>query len=76
MNRLEEKHCQDLISRSSEHKQLMERQTAEQLSIREELKRELAQVHMDKFKAMAAELNHVHKVRSYSLVIEVQSMKT
>uniref|UniRef100_A0A3B3YRD9 Pericentrin/AKAP-450 centrosomal targeting domain-containing protein n=1 Tax=Poecilia mexicana TaxID=48701 RepID=A0A3B3YRD9_9TELE len=48
--------------RSSEHKQLMERQTAEQLSIREELKRELAQVHMDKFKAMAAELNHVHKM--------------
>ncbi|XP_043999044.1 pericentrin isoform X2 [Gambusia affinis] len=62
MNRLEEKHRQDLISRSSEHKQLMERQTAEQLSIREELKRELAQVHMDKFKAMAAELNHVHKM--------------
>uniref|UniRef100_A0A3B3VSM1 Pericentrin n=1 Tax=Poecilia latipinna TaxID=48699 RepID=A0A3B3VSM1_9TELE len=62
MNRLEEEHRQDLISRSSEHKQLMERQTAEQLSIREELKRELAQVHMDKFKAMAAELNHVHKM--------------
>uniref|UniRef100_M4A5V3 Pericentrin n=1 Tax=Xiphophorus maculatus TaxID=8083 RepID=M4A5V3_XIPMA len=37
-------------------------QTAEQLSVREELKRELAQVHMDKFKAMAAELNHVHKM--------------
>ncbi|XP_023208004.1 A-kinase anchor protein 9-like isoform X1 [Xiphophorus maculatus] len=62
MNRLEEKHRQDLISRSSEHKQLMEHQTAEQLSVREELKRELAQVHMDKFKAMAAELNHVHKM--------------
>uniref|UniRef100_A0A3B5M5U7 ELK domain-containing protein n=1 Tax=Xiphophorus couchianus TaxID=32473 RepID=A0A3B5M5U7_9TELE len=44
-----QKHRQDLISRK-------------QLSVREELKRELAQVHMDKFKAMAAELNHVHKM--------------
>ncbi|MEQ2167761.1 hypothetical protein GOODEAATRI_007305 [Goodea atripinnis] len=55
------KEVQDLISMSSEHKQLMEIQAAEQLSIREELKRELAQVHMEKFKAMAAELSHVHK---------------
>ncbi|MED6286560.1 hypothetical protein CHARACLAT_007257 [Characodon lateralis] len=62
INQLEEKHRQDLISRSSEHKQLMELQAAEQLSIREELKRELAQVHMEKFKAMAAELSHVHKI--------------
>ncbi|XP_047200841.1 pericentrin isoform X3 [Girardinichthys multiradiatus] len=62
INQLEEKHRQDLISMSSEHKQLMEIQAAEQLSIREELKRELAQVHMEKFKAMAAELSHVHKI--------------
>ncbi|KAM4723553.1 pericentrin isoform 2-T2 [Anableps anableps] len=62
INLLEEKHRQDLISRSSEHEQLLERQAAEQLSIREELKRELTQVHMEKFKAMAAELSHVHKM--------------
>jgi len=42
----------------------MERHHAEQLSIREELRRELSQVHMEKFSAMAAELSHVHKVRS------------
>ncbi|XP_015248198.1 PREDICTED: pericentrin-like isoform X1 [Cyprinodon variegatus] len=62
INQLEEKHRQDLISKASEHKQLMECQAAEQLSIREELKRELAQVQMEKFKAMAAELTHVHKM--------------
>uniref|UniRef100_A0A3Q2FFS1 Pericentrin n=1 Tax=Cyprinodon variegatus TaxID=28743 RepID=A0A3Q2FFS1_CYPVA len=67
---LEEKHRQDLISKASEHKQLMECQAAEQLSIREELKRELAQVQMEKFKAMAAELTHVHKVIKYSLITE------
>uniref|UniRef100_A0A3Q2P6W8 Pericentrin n=1 Tax=Fundulus heteroclitus TaxID=8078 RepID=A0A3Q2P6W8_FUNHE len=55
------KHRQALISQSSEHKRLMERQAAETQSAREELKRELAQLHMDKFKAMAAELSHVHK---------------
>lgn len=71
INQLEEKHRQELISRVSEHKQWMERQAAEQLSIREELKRELAQVHMEKFKAMAAELSHVHKVRNYGLAIEI-----
>ncbi|KAM4540827.1 pericentrin [Fundulus diaphanus] len=61
INLLEETHRQALISQSSEHKRLMERQAAEQQCAREELKRELAQVHMDKFKAMAAELSHVHK---------------
>ncbi|XP_021163480.2 pericentrin [Fundulus heteroclitus] len=61
INLLEEKHRQALISQSSEHKRLMERQAAETQSAREELKRELAQLHMDKFKAMAAELSHVHK---------------
>uniref|UniRef100_A0A3B5B329 Pericentrin-like n=1 Tax=Stegastes partitus TaxID=144197 RepID=A0A3B5B329_9TELE len=58
---LEEKHRQDLNCQNSDHKQLMERHSAEQLSIREELRKELAQVHMEKFRAMAAELSHVHK---------------
>ncbi|KAL3968743.1 ryanodine receptor 1 [Sarotherodon galilaeus] len=61
MAQLEEKHREDLIFLNSEHKQLIERHTAEQLSIREELRKELAHVHMEKFKAMAAELSHVHK---------------
>uniref|UniRef100_A0A3Q3BRR7 Pericentrin n=1 Tax=Haplochromis burtoni TaxID=8153 RepID=A0A3Q3BRR7_HAPBU len=55
---LEEKHREDLIFLNSEHKQVIERHTAEQLSIREELRKELAHVHMEKFKAMAAELSH------------------
>lgn len=75
INQLEEKHRQDLISKASEHKQLMECQAAEQLSIREELKRELAQVQMEKFKAMAAELTHVHKVIKYSLITEARCVK-
>lgn len=62
MAQLEEKHREDLIFLNSEHKQVIEHHTAEQLSIREELRKELAHVHMEKFKAMAAELSHVHKV--------------
>uniref|UniRef100_A0A3P8T8V7 ELK domain-containing protein n=1 Tax=Amphiprion percula TaxID=161767 RepID=A0A3P8T8V7_AMPPE len=58
------KHREDLNCQNSEHKELMERHTAEQLSIREDLRKELAQVHMEKFRAMATELSHVHKVRS------------
>uniref|UniRef100_A0A3Q1FSN0 Pericentrin n=1 Tax=Acanthochromis polyacanthus TaxID=80966 RepID=A0A3Q1FSN0_9TELE len=58
---LEDKHCEDLNCQNSEHKQLMERHNAEQLSIREDMRKELAQVHMEKFRAMAAELSHVHK---------------
>ena len=41
----------------------MERHVSDQLSVREELRKELAQLHMEKFSAMAAELSHVHKVR-------------
>jgi len=62
MVHLEEKQRQDLICLNSEPKRLMERHAAEQLSVREDLRKELAQVHMEKFKAMAAELSHVHKV--------------
>ncbi|KAK9534370.1 hypothetical protein VZT92_009414 [Zoarces viviparus] len=58
---LEEGHRQDMTVQKSQHKQIMERHGAEQLSVREELRKELAQVHMEKFTAMAAELSHVHK---------------
>ncbi|XP_047466343.1 pericentrin [Mugil cephalus] len=58
---LEERHRHVLSSQNSEQKQLVERHAAEQLSIREDLRKELAQVHMEKFRAMAAELSHVHK---------------
>ncbi|XP_028995899.1 pericentrin isoform X2 [Betta splendens] len=61
MVQLEEQHRQELNRQISEHKQMMEIKTAEQLSIREELRKHLAQVHMEKFSAMAAELSHVHK---------------
>ncbi|CAJ1074387.1 pericentrin isoform X4 [Xyrichtys novacula] len=60
MAQLKDRHHQDLNHRRSEQRQLMERHAAEQLSIREELRKELAQVHMEKFSAMAAELSHVH----------------
>ncbi|XP_029972288.1 pericentrin isoform X2 [Salarias fasciatus] len=50
---LEERHRQDLTHCNSEHKQVTER-------LREDLRKELAQIHMEKFKAMAAELKHVH----------------
>ncbi|KAM6912231.1 pericentrin [Xenentodon cancila] len=58
---LEERHREELVCRDSEGKRLKELHAAEHLSIREELRKELAQVHMEKFKAMAAELSHVHK---------------
>ncbi|XP_054861917.1 pericentrin isoform X3 [Amphiprion ocellaris] len=61
MVQLEDRHREDLNCQNSEHKELMERHTAEQLSIREDLRKELAQVHMEKFRAMATELSHVHK---------------
>lgn len=62
--RLEESHRQDLNRQNLEHRQIMERHAAEQQSIREDLRKELAQVHIEKFSAMAAELSHVHKVRT------------
>lgn len=61
---LEEQHRQHLNCQKSEHGQVMERQAAEHLSMKEELRKELAQLHMEKFSAMAAELSHVHKVRN------------
>ncbi|XP_034713635.1 pericentrin isoform X3 [Etheostoma cragini] len=59
--KLEERHLQNLTLQKSQHKQIMERHAAEQLCIREELRKELAQVHIEKFSAMAAELSQVHK---------------
>ncbi|XP_029937869.1 pericentrin isoform X2 [Myripristis murdjan] len=61
MVQLEEKHCQEVNRQKAEHRQMMERQHAQQLSIGEELRKELAQVHMEKFSAMAAELSNVHQ---------------
>lgn len=61
MIHLEQRHCQDLFRQKSEHEQKMERTIAEQLSMREELRKELTQMHMEKLGAMAAELSHVHK---------------
>ncbi|XP_028420872.1 pericentrin isoform X5 [Perca flavescens] len=58
---LEERYLQNLNLQKAQHKQIMERHAAEQLSVREDLRKELAQVHMEKFSAMAAELSHVHK---------------
>lgn len=62
MVKLEERHVQDLKSEKTEHQHILERRTAEQLSSKQKLRQELAQLHLDKFQAMAAELSHVHKV--------------
>ncbi|XP_047193520.1 pericentrin isoform X4 [Scophthalmus maximus] len=62
MVQLDERHCQDLNHHRSDSRQIIERHAAEQLSIREEVRKELAQVHVEKFSAMAAELSHVHKI--------------
>lgn len=68
MLHLEESHLQDLKSKKLENGQIMERHAAEQLTIREELRKELAQVHIEKFSAMAAELSYVHKVRNINVI--------
>lgn len=44
------------------HRAELQRLGAEQLSITEKLRRELAQAHLDKFNAMATELNQAHQV--------------
>ncbi|XP_062252996.1 pericentrin isoform X2 [Platichthys flesus] len=61
VGQLEEGHHLDLNDQKSECLQIIELHAAEQLSIREELRKELAQLQMEKFSAMAAELSHVHK---------------
>uniref|UniRef100_A0A3B3DGS5 Pericentrin n=1 Tax=Oryzias melastigma TaxID=30732 RepID=A0A3B3DGS5_ORYME len=57
LKEVQEKHKQELIFKDAEHKNILEQFTTEQMSVREELRKELAQVHMEKFKAMAAELS-------------------
>lgn len=61
---LENKYQEELSRQKSEYRQLIERHTAEQLSLKEALRKELAQMHMERFSAMAAELSHVHKVKN------------
>ncbi|XP_040916208.1 pericentrin isoform X2 [Toxotes jaculatrix] len=73
MVQLEEKHRQDLNCQRSEHRQIMERHAAEQMSIKDELRKELAQVHMEKFSAMAAEISHVHKTE---LAVQKEALDT
>lgn len=67
MVQLENKHREELSRQKSEYRQLIECHTEEQLSLKEALRKELAQVHMEKFTAMAAELSHVHKVKIFRL---------
>ncbi|XP_011617110.2 pericentrin isoform X3 [Takifugu rubripes] len=61
MVQLKNKYQEELGRQKSEHRQIIERHTAEHLSLKEALRKELAQVHMEKFSAMAAELSCVHK---------------
>uniref|UniRef100_A0A1A7WF04 Pericentrin n=1 Tax=Iconisemion striatum TaxID=60296 RepID=A0A1A7WF04_9TELE len=59
---LKERHHQDLTFQSAEHAQLTE-----------ELRKELAQVHVEKFRAMAAELNHLHRTE---LAVQKEALDT
>ncbi|XP_058471141.1 pericentrin [Solea solea] len=61
MVQLEERHYQDLNHQKSECQQIIEHHVADQQSVREEFRKELAQVHLERFSAMAAELSLVHK---------------
>ncbi|XP_054652131.1 pericentrin isoform X3 [Dunckerocampus dactyliophorus] len=58
MVQLEKRHHQAL---TSQQVAMMECHVAEQESNREKLRKELTQMHMDKFRAMAAELSQVHQ---------------
>lgn len=70
MGQLENKYQEELGRQKSEHRQIIERYTTEQLSLKEALRKELAQVHMEKFSAMAAELSCVHKVKNTPVTVE------
>lgn len=63
MERLDKSHAQEVERLTSAHAQEVARLQTELVSSREELRRELAQMHMVKFSAMATELSHAHKVR-------------
>ncbi|XP_052355300.1 pericentrin-like isoform X4 [Oncorhynchus keta] len=58
---LEAKHKQEVERERSRLNQEVGRDWLEQQSVREELRKELAQLHMEKFSAMATELSHTHQ---------------
>ncbi|XP_061553374.1 pericentrin isoform X3 [Phycodurus eques] len=58
---LEQRHHQDLTGQKAAHQHVVERYVAEKEALREELRKELAQIHMDKFRAMATELSLLHQ---------------
>ncbi|KAJ8003709.1 hypothetical protein DPEC_G00151130 [Dallia pectoralis] len=58
---LEMKHRQEMEHELSRLNQEAECERLAHQSVREELKREFAQMHMEKFSAMATELSHVHQ---------------
>ncbi|XP_062324892.1 pericentrin isoform X2 [Osmerus eperlanus] len=61
IEQLEDKCRQEVEQGKAALRQEVARERAEHLSSREELRRELAQVHMEKFSAMATELSHAHQ---------------
>ncbi|XP_019728011.1 pericentrin isoform X3 [Hippocampus comes] len=61
MVQLEQRHHQDLTGQKAEHQHVMQHYAVEQEAVREELRKELAQMHLDKFRALAAELSQVHQ---------------
>uniref|UniRef100_A0A4W5KUS0 ELK domain-containing protein n=1 Tax=Hucho hucho TaxID=62062 RepID=A0A4W5KUS0_9TELE len=58
---LEAEHKQEVERERSRLNQEVVRDGLEQQSVREELRKELAQLHMEKFSAMATELSHTHQ---------------
>lgn len=62
MVQLEQRHHHELNCQQSEHQQMLE-----------DLRKELAQVHMEKFSAMASELSHVRKVE---LAVQKEALDT
>ncbi|XP_031414935.1 pericentrin isoform X2 [Clupea harengus] len=56
-----------------QHKAEVKQLEAEQLSITEELRRELAQAHIDKFNAMATKLNQAHQAELTAAMSQAQA---
>ncbi|XP_051942198.1 pericentrin isoform X2 [Hippocampus zosterae] len=61
MVQLEQRHHQDLSGQKAEHQHVMQQYAVAQEAVREEQRKELAQMHLDKFRALAAELSQVHQ---------------
>ncbi|XP_041937338.1 pericentrin isoform X2 [Alosa sapidissima] len=57
----------------AQHKAELKRLGAEQLSITEELRKELAKAHLDKFNAMATELNQAHQAELSAALSQAQA---